>query len=135
MTRAKLRASFGAYESSFHEAARIETPRLGRNERTRTLILFGPSDHVIYPDFDLMAAVVLPNHVGPFLLARLRPLRALGGPARPRQRHRRLRVVTSWSDEAGNGRRGLFATDCDSFARRRRTLGQGGCIRVTRVAH
>ena len=65
---AKLRASFGAYESSFHEAARVETPRLGRNERTRTLILFGPSDHVIYPDFDLMAAVVLPNHVGPFLL-------------------------------------------------------------------
>ena len=32
------------------------------------LILFGASDHVIYPDFDRMAAVVFPNHVGPFLL-------------------------------------------------------------------
>ena len=26
------------------------------------------SDHVIYPDFDRMAAVVFPDHVGPFLL-------------------------------------------------------------------
>ena len=34
----------------------------------RCLILFGPSDHVLYPDFDKMAAVVFPNHVGPFLL-------------------------------------------------------------------
>jgi pimeloyl-ACP methyl ester carboxylesterase len=65
---AKLRASFGAYEGSFSEQSRLEVPRLGRNEVTPTLILFGPSDHVIYPDFDLMAAAVLPNHVGPFLL-------------------------------------------------------------------
>ena len=35
---------------------------------TPTLILFGPSDHVIYPDFDRMAAVVFPDHVGPFLV-------------------------------------------------------------------
>jgi pimeloyl-ACP methyl ester carboxylesterase len=35
---------------------------------TPTMILFGPSDHVLYPDFDRMAAVVFPNHVGPFLL-------------------------------------------------------------------
>ena len=65
---AKLRASFGAYESTFSEAARSEPPLLGRNESTRTLILFGPSDHVIYPAFDRMAAVVFPDHVGPFLL-------------------------------------------------------------------
>jgi pimeloyl-ACP methyl ester carboxylesterase len=63
----KLRASFGAYESVFLETARSEPPMLTTNE-TRTLILFGPSDHVIYPDFDRMAAVVFPNHVGPFLL-------------------------------------------------------------------
>ena len=59
--------------------ARSEPPMLGRNPTTPTLILFGPSDHVLYPDFDRMAAVVFPNHVGPFLLARLRPLRAVGG--------------------------------------------------------
>ncbi len=38
------------------------------NPDTRTLILFGPSDHVIYPDFDLMAAAVFDDHVGPYLL-------------------------------------------------------------------
>jgi pimeloyl-ACP methyl ester carboxylesterase len=32
------------------------------------LILFGSSDHVLYPDFDRMAAAVFPDHVGPFLL-------------------------------------------------------------------
>ena len=30
--------------------------------------LFGASDHVIHPDFDRMAALVFPNHVGPFLV-------------------------------------------------------------------
>jgi pimeloyl-ACP methyl ester carboxylesterase len=65
---AKLRASFGAYESVFSEAARSEAPMAGRNEDVETLLLFGPSDHVIYPEFDRMAAVVYPNHVGPFLV-------------------------------------------------------------------
>ncbi len=63
-----LRASFGGYESTFNPAARSEATRLRRNERTRTLVLFGQSDHVLYPDFDRMAAVVFPDHVGPFLL-------------------------------------------------------------------
>jgi pimeloyl-ACP methyl ester carboxylesterase len=65
---AKLRASFGAYESAFSEAARVGPPLLARNDHTRALLLFGPSDHVIYPDFDRMAALVFPDHVGPFLL-------------------------------------------------------------------
>ena len=65
---AHLRASFGGYESSFHEAARSEPSVLARNPHTPTLILHGPSDHVIYPAFDLMAAAVFPNHVGPFQL-------------------------------------------------------------------
>jgi len=64
----KLRASFGAYVSVFDADARREAPLLARNERTETLILFGTSDHVLYPDFDRMAAVTFPNHVGPFLL-------------------------------------------------------------------
>jgi pimeloyl-ACP methyl ester carboxylesterase len=65
---ARLRASFGAYESTFDEAARSGPVRLGRNAVTRTLVLFGPSDHVLYPAFDRMAAAVFADHVGPFLL-------------------------------------------------------------------
>jgi pimeloyl-ACP methyl ester carboxylesterase len=63
-----LRASFGGYESTFDEAARSEPSVLRRNDVTRTLVLHGTSDHVIYPAFDRMAAAVFPNHVGPFLL-------------------------------------------------------------------
>lgn len=63
-----LRASFGGYESVFNEAARSEPALLGRNDHTRTLIMHGTSDHVIYPAFDRMAAAVFTNHVGPFLL-------------------------------------------------------------------
>lgn len=64
----KFRASFGGYESVFNESARSEPPMIARNEDTETLILFGTSDHVIYPDFDRMAAITFPDHVGPFLL-------------------------------------------------------------------
>jgi len=62
----KLRASFTNYESAFDESKRTARPLYGRNTRTPTLILFGTSDHVIYPDFDLMAATVFENHVGPY---------------------------------------------------------------------
>ncbi len=65
---AKLRASFGGYQSVFDGAARSELPVMARNEETEVLILFGTSDHVLYPEFDRMAAQVFPNHVGPFLL-------------------------------------------------------------------
>lgn len=65
---AKLRASFGAYESSFNAAARSEPSVMASPNPTQTLILFGTSDHVLYPDFDRMAAVVFPNRVGPFLV-------------------------------------------------------------------
>lgn len=66
----KLRASFGGYESAFNESARSEASMVAsvKQNPTETLILFGPSDHVLYPDFDRMAAVAFPNHVGPFLL-------------------------------------------------------------------
>jgi pimeloyl-ACP methyl ester carboxylesterase len=65
---AKLRASFGAYESSFDQAKQSEPVLLARNGAVRALLLFGPSDHVIYPAFDEMAALVFPDHVGPFRL-------------------------------------------------------------------
>jgi pimeloyl-ACP methyl ester carboxylesterase len=63
---AKLRASFGAYESTFDEGARTAPAMLGRNPDVRTLILFGPSDHVIPADFERMAQIVFPDHVGPY---------------------------------------------------------------------
>ena len=63
---ARLRASFANYEAVFDPAKRSEPSRLGRNDTTPTLIVFGTSDHVIYPDFDLMAAQVFARHVGPF---------------------------------------------------------------------
>lgn len=65
---AKLRASFGGYESTFNPAARSGPTMLAKNPATRTLVLFGPSDHVLYPAFDRMAAAVFANHVGPYLL-------------------------------------------------------------------
>lgn len=65
---ARLRASFGAYESTFDSSRRSGAARLERNDVTRTLVLFGPSDRVIYPAFDRMAAEVFTDHVGPFLL-------------------------------------------------------------------
>ncbi|MGH2610730.1 MAG: alpha/beta fold hydrolase [Tepidiformaceae bacterium] len=64
----KLRASFGAYESAFNESARSEPSAMAAPNPTPTMILFGPSDHVLYPEFDRMAEVVFPNRVGPFLL-------------------------------------------------------------------
>jgi pimeloyl-ACP methyl ester carboxylesterase len=64
----RLRAGFGGYESVFDEAERSEPALLARNPDVRALLLFGPSDHVIYPDFDRMAAEVFPDHVGPYLL-------------------------------------------------------------------
>jgi pimeloyl-ACP methyl ester carboxylesterase len=65
---ASLRASFGAYESAFNPARAAGPSMIGRNETTLTLLLHGPSDHVIYPAFDRMAAEVFARHVGPFLL-------------------------------------------------------------------
>ena len=64
----KLRAAWGCYESVFTEHARSELPMLRQNPDVQALILFGPSDHVIGPDFDRQAAVVFPDHVGPYLL-------------------------------------------------------------------
>jgi len=65
---AKLRASFGGYESVFNPAKQSEPSVMARNPDTPTMILFGTSDHVIYPEYDRMAATVFDRHVGPFLL-------------------------------------------------------------------
>lgn len=64
----RLRSSFGNYEAAFDATRRSGPTMLGRNETTPTLVLFGTSDTVIYPDFDLMAAAVFTRHVGPVRL-------------------------------------------------------------------
>ena len=64
----QLRAAVRPAESTFSEAARREPAVLAVNPDVRCVVLFGASDHVLYPDFDRMAAVVFPDHVGPFLL-------------------------------------------------------------------
>lgn len=64
----RLRASFGNYEAAFDRTEGREGVLRGRNESVETLIMYGPSDHVIAPDFDRMAAIQFPNHVGPFIL-------------------------------------------------------------------
>lgn len=61
----RLRATFGNYESAYSPDKRIERPRFGPNATTPTLIIFGTSDRVIYPDFDKMAEIVFANHDGP----------------------------------------------------------------------
>lgn len=63
-----LRASLRPYQSAVSAEHRAEPPLLARNPGVETLLLFGPSDHVLYPDFDRMAVHVFPQHVGPFLL-------------------------------------------------------------------
>jgi pimeloyl-ACP methyl ester carboxylesterase len=65
---AKLRASFGGYESVFNPDKQSEPSVMARNDATPTMILFGASDHVIYPEYDRMAAVTFGDHIGPFLL-------------------------------------------------------------------
>jgi pimeloyl-ACP methyl ester carboxylesterase len=65
---AKLRASFGPYQSVFDPSARSEPMRLAPNPDVPALVLYGPSDHVILEGFDSRAAEVFPAHVGPFLL-------------------------------------------------------------------
>jgi pimeloyl-ACP methyl ester carboxylesterase len=62
-----LRAGFGGYESALRPDARSEPSVIGPNP-TPALLLFGPSDHVLYPEFDRMPAVVFAHHTGPFLL-------------------------------------------------------------------
>ncbi len=61
----RLRETFGNYESAYSAAKRLERPLYGANGATPTLIVFGTSDRVIYPDFDKMAQVVFARHAGP----------------------------------------------------------------------
>jgi pimeloyl-ACP methyl ester carboxylesterase len=65
-----LRASFGNYESAFASRPVSETPRFFEINPVPTLALYGPDDHVIWPDFCERCEVVFSNLVGPFVVKR-----------------------------------------------------------------
>ena len=66
----KLRAGFGNYESALGARPLSEKPLWFEPTPVETLILYGPDDHVIWPDFPDRAANACPNHVGPFVVQR-----------------------------------------------------------------
>ena len=66
----KLRAGFGNYESGLGSRPLSEKPRFFEPCPVETLLLYGPDDHVIWPDFPDRAVQAFPNHVGPFIVQR-----------------------------------------------------------------
>jgi pimeloyl-ACP methyl ester carboxylesterase len=66
----RLRASFGNYESALGERPLSEAPRFFERSAVPTLALYGPDDHVIWPDFPERCEVVFTDLVGPFVVPR-----------------------------------------------------------------
>lgn len=66
----KLRASFGLYEVATGNRTPSEMPRFFERSRLPTLILYGPEDHVIWPDFPERAEVAFSERVGPLIVPR-----------------------------------------------------------------
>jgi len=64
----RLRAGFGNYESAVGARPVSDTPRFFEPSPVETVILHGPDDHVIWPDFPERARRAFPNHVGPFVV-------------------------------------------------------------------
>ncbi len=66
--RDKLRASWGAYEGATGKRPLSEPPRLFETNPVPTLALYGPEDHVIWPNFPAKCAVAFPECIGPFVV-------------------------------------------------------------------
>jgi pimeloyl-ACP methyl ester carboxylesterase len=65
----RFRASVANYEYAGGPRRAPEPPRMTEVNPTPTLILYGPEDHVIPPDFPDRMAVAFPNRIGPFVVA------------------------------------------------------------------
>jgi len=65
---AKLRASFGLYESALGTRPLTERPRLFERNPIPTLILYGPEDHVIPRDFPRLMERAFDEPIGPFVV-------------------------------------------------------------------
>ncbi len=79
----RLRAGFGNYESALGTRPLSEPPRFLETNPVPTLVLYGPDDHVIYPDFCRRAEVVFSERVGAVHGRGRRPLPAVGAAGRP----------------------------------------------------
>jgi pimeloyl-ACP methyl ester carboxylesterase len=64
----KLRAGFGNYESAMGSRPLSEKPCFFEPSPVETVVLYGPDDHVIWPDFPERAKLAFPNRVGPFVV-------------------------------------------------------------------
>jgi pimeloyl-ACP methyl ester carboxylesterase len=58
------------YEGVFAKRPMSEPPRLFERNPVPTLVLHGPDDHVIWPDFAERCEVVFTDLVGPFVVPR-----------------------------------------------------------------
>ena len=66
----KLRAGFGNYESALGSRPLSERPRFFETHPIPTLLLYGPGDHVIPPDFPQRCEVAFTERVGPMIVPR-----------------------------------------------------------------
>lgn len=64
----KLRAGFGNYERALGSRELSDKPRFFEPSLVETLVLYGPEDHVIWPDFPERAARCFPSRVGPLVV-------------------------------------------------------------------
>ncbi len=64
----KLRAGWANYEYAMGKRTVAEPPRFFEKNPTPTLVLYGPEDHVVPPDFCPRAEVAFPERVGPLLV-------------------------------------------------------------------
>ncbi|MGH9025414.1 MAG: alpha/beta fold hydrolase [Acidimicrobiia bacterium] len=65
---AKLRASWGPYESAFGNRELEDVPKLFEPCPTPALVLYGPDDHVLAPSFPDRCRVAFPECIGPFVV-------------------------------------------------------------------
>lgn len=65
-----LRAGFGNYESSLGRRPLSERPNWFAVSGVPTLALYGPDDHVMYPDWPERCEVAFTDLVGPFVVPR-----------------------------------------------------------------
>lgn len=67
---AKLRASFGNYESALGSIPLSEPPRFFERSSVPTLALYGPDDRVLYRDWPERCEIAFTELVGPFVVPR-----------------------------------------------------------------
>jgi len=65
---AKLRASWGPYETAFGNRPIEDAPRLFEPFPVPALVLYGPDDHVVPASFPDRCRVAFPACIGPFIV-------------------------------------------------------------------